>query len=248
MKLVRVFPAAVRPLDNNWILHTVFYVKSNALIVAVLLLCDAAFAQGFVNFDFELSTIISSSPSGYGFNWGYANVTGWTASDYGSSLNYSGGMSVLYNNQGLDSPTVSLVDSSYWSPALHKNYSILLFGGSNMSGYTTGASISQTGQIPIGVESITFWESSWNHQQDLQASFNGQLLYFIAISNTPNYTIYGADISAFAGQTGVLQFTAEQTYAGVIDRILFSSNPVPEPGTCVLMAVGLALLLSRRVS
>jgi hypothetical protein len=183
-------------------------VKVSSLIFAILVLCKGTLAQGFVNFDFELSTITSSSPSGYGFNWGMANVSGWTAYGDRASSNYTGGTSVFYNDQWLDSASVALVDANYWSPALHREYAILLFGGTSAGATTNGAAIGETGQIPLTAQSITYWGSSWNHQQNLQITFNGQLLSFIAISNTATYTIYGADISAYAGQTGELRFTA----------------------------------------
>jgi hypothetical protein len=221
-------------------------VKISPLIFAVLVLCRAALAQGFVNLNFEQSAIVSSSPSGSGFNWGIANVPDWAAYDLISS-NFTGGTTVLYNRQGLDNPSVSLIDSSYWTPALQGKYSVLLFGGSNAAESTNGASISQTGQIPITARSITYWGSSWNNQQNLQITFNSQMLSFIVVSNTAKYTIYGADISTYAGQTGELLFTAPwQSYGNVIDSIVFSSNSVPEPNTCILTMTGLVLLFRRR--
>jgi hypothetical protein len=47
----------------------------------VLLACSAsqnASGQAFINLNFEQSTIVSSSPTSFGFSSGIANVPGWT--------------------------------------------------------------------------------------------------------------------------------------------------------------------------
>ena len=54
------------------------------------------------------------------------------------------------------------------------------------------------------------------------------MLLLYAISNAANYTIYGADISAYSGQTGELLFTAPFRISGMLDNIQFSSTPLPE--------------------
>jgi hypothetical protein len=58
--------------------------------------------------------------------------------------------------------------------------------------------------------------------------------------------IVGGDISAFAGQSGELLFTALPQTASVLDYIQFSNVPVPEPSICGVFGVG-ALLLALRV-
>ena len=64
----------------------------------------------------------------------------------------------------------------------------------------------------------------------------------MAISNTLNYTIYGADISAYAGQTGQLLFTAPLQTGALLDNIQFSSVAIPEPSALTLFALGSLLL------
>jgi hypothetical protein len=221
-----------------------------ACFVAVsLAILRNASGQGFVNLNFEQTVIVSSSPSGYGFNSGTANVTGWTEYNGWSDSNYSGGMSIIYNNQPLDSPGVSLVGTNYSSPAIQGKYSILLFGGDTYNTPTNGASIGQTGQIPLTAESLTYWGLSYNN---LQITFDGQALSFNAISSNANYTVYGADISAYAGQTGELLFTAPfieiggPSYGGgVIDNIQFSPSPIPEPSELSLFGICLLFLCWR---
>jgi hypothetical protein len=71
------------------------------------------------------------------------------------------------------------------------------------------------------------------------------------ISNAVNYTVWGADISSYAGQTGQLLFTtiADIPFAsgGLLDNIQFSSIPIPEPGVVGLLGLGgLSFLWHRR--
>ena len=207
-------------------------------VAASLSLLGNVSGQRFANLDFEQSTIISSSPTGYGFNTGAANVPGWTQSGGWADANYSGGSTLIYNNQPLDDPGVALEGTDYWTAAIEGDYSIFLLGGSHLSeGGTNGVSIGQTGRIPLTAQSITYWGASWNR---LNITFNGHILSLYAISNTANYTIYGGDISAYAGQTGELLFTAPWVAGGgLIDNIHFSSQPIPEPDAFSLLAIGI---------
>jgi hypothetical protein len=154
-----------------------------------------------------------------------------------------GGTTLVYNNQPIDSPGASLEGTNYWTPAIQGRYSVLLQGGSIYYPYgTNGAAIGQTGQLPLSAKSILYWGLNWN---SLRISFNGQLLAFIAISNTPTYTVFGADISGYAGQTAELLFHAPWAAGGgVIDRIQFSSETIPEPTTTSIF--GLLILFVRR--
>jgi PEP-CTERM motif len=222
------------------------FIRGGILVLSVALLAPQIVrAQAFTNLNFESPTIITSSPSGYGFNSGTARIPGWTT--YGNYFDKGGDQTIaLFNNQGLDSASVSLVGTNYWTPAIQGNYSVLLFGGTfayqQVYNTTNGASIGQTGQIPLTAQSITYWGNA------LQVTFNGQSLSFMDVSNTLNYTIWGADISAFAGQTGQLLFTAPGlTYGSMLDNIQFSSLPIPEPGILSLFGLGgLAFLCHRR--
>ncbi len=215
---------------NNSYVFTATDLDDNARIVGAAVDMGAyeyPTSPGFSNLNFERSIITSSSPSGYGFNIGMANMPGWTEFNGWSDSNYSGGASVIYNNQTLDSPNVSLWDATYWNPAIQGNFSVALYGGSSAyaqayPGWPTGASIYQTGQIQLTAKSITYWGNR------LQVTFNGQMLLFYVISNAANYTVYGADVSAYSGQTGELRFTAPFENSGMLDNIQFSSTPLPE--------------------
>jgi hypothetical protein len=67
----------------------------------------------------------------------------------------------------------------------------------------------------------------------------------IPVLNFPTYTVYEANISPYAGEIAQLSITAPPTGQpnGVgVDNILFSTNPIPEPGTLALGAAGALLL------
>jgi hypothetical protein len=67
-------------------------------------------------------------------------------------------------------------------------------------------------------------------------------LTFNAIGSGSGYTIWQANISAYAGQTGQLEFTAPWQTQGLLDNIQFSSFPVPEPSGLPLAVLGAGLI------
>ncbi|MDD5139103.1 MAG: PEP-CTERM sorting domain-containing protein [Verrucomicrobiales bacterium] len=69
-----------------------------------------------------------------------------------------------------------------------------------------------------------------------------------ALSTGPNYTLYGGDISGFAGQTTQMTFSDVGIFANFwnIDNIQFSSSPIPEPSMLALCILGALLLGFRR--
>jgi len=98
----------------------------------------------------------------------------------------------------------------------------------------------QTGQIPAWAQSITYRGGA------LQVTFSGQALTFNAVGSGSGYTIWQANISSYAGETGQLEFSAPWQTSGLLDNIQFSANAVPEPTTVSLSALGLALLALRQ--
>ena len=83
-------------------------------------------------------------------------------------------------------------------------------------------------------------------------TLGGQQLSLTVLGSGANYTLYGADIQAMAGQTAELDFTllaqnphVDNNYA-FLDSIQFSNQPVPEPGVVGLWALG-AVLFGWRV-
>jgi hypothetical protein len=92
------------------------------------------------------------------------------------------------------------------------------------------------------------WDSEYQNREGCQATFNGQRLPLVLLSALSNYGVFGANVGAFAGQTGQLLFTAPAqspaSYA-YLDDIGFYSSAVPEPSVLALFGLdGLVLAAS----
>jgi hypothetical protein len=109
--------------------------------------------------------------------------------------------------------------------------------------------IAQTGLVPLTSLSLRFSLGSHSYVSDLLVTLNGQEIPFFPLSTGTNYTLYGSDISAFAGLTGELRYTEQPIswpFAKAwLDDIFFSDQPIPEPSVLGLFALG-ALLLGWR--
>jgi hypothetical protein len=212
--------------------------------VVSLQLAEKVYAQGFVNLRFETTTITPVVfPGGTRY---VATVPGWSWTPPGNFVNGDPN-SVGYNELALDSPAVNLQGTnSPFAPSIQGMYSILLQGGSQFVPSTSYSAIWQTGQIPATSESLIYWGGA------LQVTFNGQPLTPVAISSTANYTVWGMDISAYAGQTGELRFSkpwlpTNFSDGALLDNIHFSSIPAPEPSAFVLCGAALLFFLGARL-
>jgi hypothetical protein len=79
-------------------------------------------------------------------------------------------------------------------------------------------------------------------------TLGGQTLDMVALQVFSSYTLYGANISSFSGQTEQLSITAPPTASPnevELDDIVFSSSPIPEPGVLGLSSLGVLLLACR---
>jgi hypothetical protein len=98
-------------------------------------------------------------------------------------------------------------------------------------------SIAQTALVPPQARSLSFRAQGGAGL----VSLDGSLLSVIPLSVGSNYTLYGADISAWAGQFSELRFTAvaPETLdsSWTLDSIQFSTAPIPEPSTLALFSV-----------
>jgi hypothetical protein len=144
------------------------------------------------------------------------------------------GATIFYDGVTTGGALVSLQDSNAGAPygPIQGNYSALLAG--SIPAAESTASLGQTGSIPSTAQSLIFWDSLGT----LDVSFDGQALSLVEISNTVNYTVYAANISPFAGDTGQLLFTAPVYTAAVLDNIQFSTSPIPEPSTLAFCMLG----------
>ena len=217
--------------------------------LALLLNAGSAAGQGnFQNLDFEAANI----PQGHAP--GIVNATdalpGWTVY-FGTNQSSQ----VRYNDPAAGSTSVTLLATANGPgtyDTIEGTFTVLLQGGVIQvpgDGFVpAAASISQTGLVPTSAKSIQF-----KTHPDLGAfllSLGGQNIPLLALSSTANYTLFGGDISASAGQTRELSFSAlRNPSSGLndwgLDSIRFSDQPIPEPGVFGLSALG-ALLLGWR--
>jgi hypothetical protein len=218
-------------------------VKTKIGILLVLVaLCGKGAAQGFVNLNFESAQIIPIAGGPYLNSIAVSNaLPGWSVF-YGSSQQSV----ITYDAPALGSTFVTLWATN--GSQLAGNYSALLQGG----GTAAAATISQTGLVPASAQSLLFYGEGTSFPTSISVlvvSLSGQDLSLISLSSTANYTVYGANISEFAGQTETLAFSAPQISGNVnywtIDNIQFSSSPVPEPSTLAFCALGGVFLVWR---
>jgi hypothetical protein len=206
---------------------------------AIFAIASFGHSQGFINLNFESANVSGYSPGSIPASNG---IPGWIAYISGVSQN-----NILYNDASLGEAAVSLQDTNGIYPSIQAKYSILL-QATFFAPDTNSAAIGQTGTVPTSAESLLFWANVnlSGVANNMQVTFNSNILSYVAIGSGGGYTAYGVDVSGFAGQTGQLLFTAYNNTYAKIDNIQFSSTPIPEPGTITLVALGMLLLGTRR--
>jgi len=191
-----------------------------------------------VNLDFEHPITPLMPVNGY--VWITNAMPEWAAYSYGGG-GYA--TAVGYNDLSLGAAYISLHGPGSLEPVIQGSYSVYLQGSSG--GAPSSAAVGQVGQIPLGTQSLLFW----GYVGLDQVTFNSQILPLTVTATTPNYNVYGADVSAFAGHSGELLFTSPPGFFEILDNIQFSTSPIPEPSTYAFFALGSFLLrtFSRRV-
>lgn len=106
--------------------------------------------------------------------------------------------------------------------------------------------LAQRSMIPVSAQSLRFKLGQYSYVGDLEVAFGGQIIPFFPLTSGSNFTVYGGDISAFAGATGELRFTERPISwpfaKAYLDDIEFSPNPIPEPSGLLLWLLSSALL------
>jgi hypothetical protein len=210
---------------------------SSVVLIAAL----SAQAQGtFQNLDFEQAAPVSANdPEDPDAVTAASALPYWTATIGGvqqTEIDY-GGISGGATEVTLIGPATPY----YEATAIDGNYSILL------QAFAATASISQTGLIPAGTQSLLFEVSHGGGPDDLLVGT--QIVPYYYVASGPNYTLVGANISAWAGDTEQLTFSAlpySSPNNWVIDDISFSPNPLPEPNIVALTTIGGLLLGVRK--
>jgi hypothetical protein len=192
-------------------------------------------AQGtFQNLDFEQANPMPSGQTG--FITTSSAFPFWTVTVGGVQETQT-----TENDPSVGGPFVMLVgpgDAFGFAP-IDGYYSVLLQGTFSSS----LPAISQTGTIPAGTQSLLFEAQAG--AGGLNVEVGTQIVPFAAIGSGPNYTLYGANISAWAGDTEQLTFSAQEFTSQLnnweLDDISFSPQSVPEPSPLALTGVGALL-------
>jgi hypothetical protein len=208
---------------------------------AALLTVLSAQAQGtFQNLNFEEANPVLVVTSPY---YPYDATAASAFPDWIVSYDGSQQSQVFYNTESLGAAMVCLEGTA--EGAIDGNYSAFL------QAYFGGASISQTGLIPALTQSLFFKAWTSFPGQPLEVLIGSVSVPFTALSTGANYTLYGADVSEWAGQTEQMTFSALPDYSypnnWMIDDISFSTNAItPEPSIVGLTAIGGLLFGARK--
>lgn len=219
--------------------------NSFASLSVMIIATFFAHGQGFVNLGFEEARIIPVSTN----QDGSVNVATTDALPGWLAFHGTDQLSVIpYNYDPTGSHGVPLV-------GLYGGTNVIVPQGNFVVRVGFGSSISQTGLVPTDAESLLF-DVVGTGSAPYSVSLNGQNLPYIVVSNAfisefghnYPYVVFGADISAFAGQTATLTFlgTPETGFPGMLDDIQLSSQPVPEPSRFASLALGSGILLCAR--
>jgi hypothetical protein len=227
--------------------------RATAIFTMLFLLggIQAGVAQGFVNLDFESANI----PSGTAINSSISvtdALPGWTASFSSPTTGIIIDSMVNYDSFSEGGPIISVndtnLDLSGFGPTSGK-YSVYLFSG-NQGNTLYTASISQTGLVPGGTESLQFQVGIGT--SPFTVSLGGETINVVPLQTFSAYTLYGGDVSSFADEGEPLTFTETFPTMGSppgmlsLDNIIFSASPVPEPGTGGLILCGAVLFGLKR--
>ena len=176
-----------------------------ALSVAAL---STASGQGtFQNLNFESASFVPIPGDPYGRVQFAPAFPGWIA-----SVGTSQQTAALSNNFFLDSSGMSIIDNDWpflFGGVIEGNFTAIVQAGFALGTFTLAdTSLSQTGTIPAGTESLRFKAfADFGFSSSFAVSLGGQTLSLTPLENGPNYREYGADIPGWAGQTTELRFT-----------------------------------------
>ena len=154
----------------------------------------------------------------------------------------------LQNNFNQGSPGISILGPNWTTNngIIAGRYTVVLQTG-GIQGQFVSTQISQTGLVPQGSSSIRL--KAWG--TDFSVLFAGQNIPLVELSTGPNFTLYGGDISSFAGQSGELTLSALSVAPNHLfndvyfDSIGFSPIAVPEPGVVSLLGAAILILMTR---
>jgi hypothetical protein len=208
---------------------------------------SGSWAQTFQDLDFESPTLVpypglpfTSPPSVYLQD----ALPGWSGSSGTNQFDWA-----MYDSVFLDVTSIGIFDRNtnvYYdgSAVIQGNYTVALYAGKSLNdNEPADASLSQTGEIPLGAQSLRFFART---NAPFSVSLGGVTLALVSFPVTnQTYSLYKADISAFAGGAE-LKFTvfAQNPYNNTVhalylDSIQFSPEAIPEPSALRLLEIGI---------
>jgi hypothetical protein len=205
--------------------------KRITMIVAVAANCIiSARGQSFSNLNFDLAQNLPGNPTNGVLVSATNALPDWFPYAGSSALS-----SIYY---------VSNIDG-YFSIVELEGGSLALSGNEYSVELNAGASIGQTGAVPVNAESLQF---EANDIVNLEVALGGQNLSYALLSEGSGYNVYGANIPTdMEGQTEALTFSVLRGGANLIDAIEFSPTTIPEPSQYALIGLGaIAIGLWRR--
>jgi PEP-CTERM motif-containing protein len=209
--------------------------------IALLISCLPAFgAHGaaFQNLDFESGTLVPIPGDRYNrvyFDQAFPGWRGYVGTNQEAAA--------FHNGDFLCCSAITLWGgASHPEYAIEGTYSVFLHAALGPDSQPADTSIAQTGILPLEARSLLFKARETTGPG--LVSLGGSLLPIIPLSVTSDYTLYGADISAWAGREAELRFTAVAPptldHFWGLDAIQFSTTPIPEPSTFALFALAAA--------
>jgi hypothetical protein len=227
--------------------------KTLFVVITSTFVLQNVHGQVFTNLNFESATFVSAGLNSVQFNQAFP---GWIGTAGGVQQTLA-----LSNAVYLDTAGISIINSNFdnsgYPPGgvIQGKYTAILQSGLSPTNESlpVDVSLSQTGLVPMGTESLLFSAHTvFDSSGAFNVSLGGQNLSLNVISNALNYTVYGANISAWAGDTAQLSFTVlgENPHVNdeyfFLDNIQFSASPIPEPCVFCLSALSGLFLASRR--
>jgi hypothetical protein len=218
----------------------------------------------FQNLDFESANVPIVPIDRLGESASFSNAfPGWTGYFGDSPATYAN-----HNNYTLGSYGISILGPNWiyegTHPIFEGNYSAILQSGFTppFGGGGASAVIAQTGLIPDIVQSVQMKIRISQSccapvlvppLDQLGVTVSGVNIVMVPLQVTPTYTLYGGDISLFAGQVQELQIAALPRPQAVevsllLDSIEFSPEAIPEPRSLSLItgAFFLAIHIAKR--
>ena len=212
-----------------------------------------ALAQGtFQNLDFESAVLVPIPGDQFGRVQFAPAFPGWIG-----NIDTDAETLALYNNMYLSSTGIGIhgqgSPQTFGTTRISGNYTAMIQSGMKVSSFPlvpAVASLSQTATIPANAASLRFSAIAY---WPFEVSLNDTPLSLTPVGGLPGiYTVYGVNIPSYAGTTAKLKFTALHNPSPslvstlFLDDILFSTQPIPEPGAGSIFLLGLGVIRSFR--